>query len=206
LFVLHDFDFDGFKIFGTLQRDTRRYQFSNEIEVIDPRLEDIEGLERELAAATKMSEAARRAQLAENGANDSEIAILLNERVELNAMTSDALIEMIERKLQDYGLEKVIPDDDLLAETYRAHSISPIHTICSFGWLCDWTWTPAPMVHHTIIPWSPQRTRRLTFSLSCSSGKAANVPKPFSVGITSSQIRHRCFPALATGNSSAHHL
>jgi hypothetical protein len=36
-------------------------------------------------------------------------------------MTSNALIEMIERKLKDYGLEKVIPaDDELLAETYRA--------------------------------------------------------------------------------------
>jgi hypothetical protein len=36
-------------------------------------------------------------------------------------MTSDALIELIERKLKDYGLEKVIPpNDDLLAETYRA--------------------------------------------------------------------------------------
>ena len=35
-------------------------------------------------------------------------------------MASDALIEMIERKLKDYGLEKVIPDDDLLAETYQA--------------------------------------------------------------------------------------
>jgi hypothetical protein len=27
---------------------------------------------------------------------------------------------MIERKLEGYGLEKVIPDDDLLADTYRA--------------------------------------------------------------------------------------
>ena len=35
-------------------------------------------------------------------------------------MTSDALIAMIERKLQAYGLEKVVPDEDLLAETYRA--------------------------------------------------------------------------------------
>ena len=35
-------------------------------------------------------------------------------------MPSDALIAMIERKLKDYGLEKVVPDDDLLAETYRA--------------------------------------------------------------------------------------
>jgi elongation factor P--beta-lysine ligase len=122
LFVLHDFDFDGFKIFGTLQRDTRRYQFSNAIEVIDLglRLADIAGLEREPAAATKMSAATRRAQLAENGATDAEIAILLNERVELNAMTSDALIAMIESKLKAHGLKKVIPDDDLLAETYRA--------------------------------------------------------------------------------------
>ena len=35
-------------------------------------------------------------------------------------MTSDALIAMIERKLRAYGLQKVIPDDDLLGETYRA--------------------------------------------------------------------------------------
>ena len=61
-----------------------------------------------------------RDQLAENGATDAEIAILLNERVELNAMTSDALIAMIERKLKAYGLEKVVPDDDLLGEAYRA--------------------------------------------------------------------------------------
>ncbi len=121
LFVLHDFDVAGFLILGTLQRDTRRYQFSSDIEVIDLglRLADIAGLEREPAAATKTSAGILRDQLAENGATEDEIAILLNERVELNAMTSDALIEMIERKLKDYGLEKVIPDDDLLAEAYR---------------------------------------------------------------------------------------
>ena len=94
LFVLHDFDVAGFLILGTLQRDTRRYQFSNTIEVIDLglRLADIAGLEREPAAATKVSADILRGQLAENGATDAEIAILLNERVELNAMTSDALI------------------------------------------------------------------------------------------------------------------
>ena len=58
--------------------------------------------------------------MAENSATDAEIEILLEERVELNAMTSDELIEMIERKLEDYGIKKVIPDDDLLAETYQA--------------------------------------------------------------------------------------
>ena len=102
LFTLHDFDLAGFLILGTLQRDTRRYQFSSTIEVIDLglRLADIAGLEREPAAATKVSADIRRGQLAENGATDAEIAILLGERVELNAMPSDALIAMIERKLK----------------------------------------------------------------------------------------------------------
>jgi hypothetical protein len=121
LFVLHDFDVAGFMIFGTLQRDTRRYQFLNAINVIDLglRVADIAGLQREPAAATRTSADIVRAQLAENGATDAEINILLNERVELNAMTSDALIRMIERKLHDYGLEKVIPEDGLLVATYR---------------------------------------------------------------------------------------
>src|SRR5215813_4754820 len=113
----------GFLILGTLQRDTRRYQFSRTIEVVDLglRLADIDGLESEPAAATKASVGVLRRQLAENGATDAEIDILLDERVELNAMASDDLIEMIERKLKDYGLEKVIPPNDgLLAETYRA--------------------------------------------------------------------------------------
>ena len=58
LFVLHDFDVAGFLILATLQRDTRRYQFSNAIEVIDLglRLDDIAGLEREPAAASKTSD------------------------------------------------------------------------------------------------------------------------------------------------------
>jgi hypothetical protein len=122
LFVLHDFDVAGFMISGTLQRDTRRYQFANAIEATDLglRLEDIEDLEREPAAATKTTEDILRRQLAENGATDAEIDILIDERVELNAMASDDLIEMIERKLGDYGIEKVVPDDGLLAEAYQA--------------------------------------------------------------------------------------
>ena len=102
LFVLHDFDVAGFLILGTLQRDTRRYQFSNAVEVVDLglRLADIEGLEREPAAATKISAGILRDQLAENGATTAEIDILLNERVELNALTSDALIAMIETQAQ----------------------------------------------------------------------------------------------------------
>jgi hypothetical protein len=122
LFVLHDFDLAGFLILGTLQRDTRRYQFSHAVEVVDLglRLIDIEGLEREPAAATKTSASTLRGQLAENGATAAEIEILLQHRVELNAMTSDALVAMIERKLKEHGLEKAMPSEALLAEAYRA--------------------------------------------------------------------------------------
>ena len=121
LFVLHDFDVAGFMILGTLQRDTRRFQFTNTFKVVDLglRLEDIVGLEREPAAAARTDKDTLRDQLTENGATAEEIAILIDERVELNAMTSDALIEMIERKLTAHGLKKVIPDNDVLAEAYH---------------------------------------------------------------------------------------
>jgi hypothetical protein len=122
LFVLHDFDVAGFLILGTLQRDTRRYTFENNIEVVDLglRIDDARGLGSEPAAASKIDRKVLRKQLAENGATDGEIALLVNNRVELNAMPSDALVAMIERKLADYGLEKVVPDDDTLEEAYRA--------------------------------------------------------------------------------------
>ena len=57
--------------------------------------------------------------MAENGATAAEIEILLHERVELNAMTSDVLIAMINRKLKQYGLKKVVPSNELLGEAYR---------------------------------------------------------------------------------------
>jgi hypothetical protein len=34
-------------------------------------------------------------------------------------MASDDLVEMVERKLKAYGLEKVVPDDGLLGKTYK---------------------------------------------------------------------------------------
>ena len=122
LFVLHDFDVAGFMILSTLQRDTRRYRFECNIEVVDLgfRFEHIDRLEREPAAASKTATHVVRDQLAGNGATAAEIDILLNERVELNAMPSDDFIAMIERQLVAYGLKKVVPDEDVLAEVYRA--------------------------------------------------------------------------------------
>lgn len=120
LLVLHDFDKSGFSIVGTLQRDTRRYTFINQIEVIDLglRLPDIKGLQSE-NAFDKGDRSRRAWNLRENGATKAEIEFLLDRRVELNAMTSDQLVAFVERKLKWHGIKKVLPAKDELQEAYR---------------------------------------------------------------------------------------
>ena len=107
LLVLHDFDKSGFSILGTLQRDTRRYTFTNHIEVTDLglRLDDINGLQSEQAFDTGTRNR-RAANLRENGATEPEIEFLLDNRVELNAMTSDQLVAFVEGKLRQHGVKK----------------------------------------------------------------------------------------------------
>ncbi len=119
LLVLHDFDKSGFSIVGTLQRDTRRYEFEHDIKVIDLglRMADIDGLETE-DVYTK-SRAWARWIMRENGATVEEIDFLLEKRVELNALASDALVTLIEDKLEEHGVSKVIPDEDCLVSAYR---------------------------------------------------------------------------------------
>jgi hypothetical protein len=41
------------------------------------------------------------------------------ERVELNAMTSPQFIEWLEQKLAEVGVQKVVPQEDVLAQAYR---------------------------------------------------------------------------------------
>jgi hypothetical protein len=121
LLVLHDFDKSGFAICGTLQRDTRRYAFENEIEVIDLglRLADVEGwgLEYEAVFYEKSNPTWN---LARNGATKEEIAVLCEgrapwggyqgRRVELNAFSSGDFLQWIEGKLRQAGAKKVVPD------------------------------------------------------------------------------------------------
>jgi len=120
VFVLHDFDKSGFSIIGTLRRDTRRYSFTNKIEVIDLglRLGDIEGLERE-PAFDKGDKQQRKSNLLENGATEEEANFLIKERVELNAMASDQLVAFVERKLTEHGVKKIVPDKESQADAYR---------------------------------------------------------------------------------------
>jgi hypothetical protein len=129
LLLLHDFDKSGFSIAGTLQRSTRRYSFSRAFEIHDLglRLEDVDGLETEEVNHNGSDEAVA-ANLRENGATDEEVEFLLSERVELNAFASDELVAFIEGKLDDIGIDKVIPDEDTLKEAcHRARAMALIN-------------------------------------------------------------------------------
>jgi hypothetical protein len=132
LWLLHDFDKAGFSIAGTLQRDTRRYEFENDIRVIDLGLSlaDVQamGLEHEYQHHPKANKNVLIANLRENGATDEEIQFMFHEfdalrstrRVELNAMTSPQFVAFVERKLRENSVSKVVPSGELLAKVYTA--------------------------------------------------------------------------------------
>jgi hypothetical protein len=119
LLVLHDFDKSGFSILGTLRRDTRRYAFRNRIEVVDLglRLADVEASGLETEEVVHRSDPAP--NLRKNGATAEEIAFLRTRRVELNAFASADFIAWIERKLEQQGVIKIVPDESALVTAWR---------------------------------------------------------------------------------------
>jgi hypothetical protein len=130
LMVLHDFDKSGFSIAATLQRDTRRYEYSNEVNLIDLgiRLDDVVANKLE-SESVSYGKADPRQNLVENGATAEEVEFLCGDydgwygyrgqRVELNAFTSDKLVAWIEAKLKLHGIVKVMPSPEDLALAYR---------------------------------------------------------------------------------------
>ena len=129
LLVLHDFDKAGFSILGTFQRDTRRYEFENYVEVIDLglRLADVQAYNL-AAESVSYGKSDPKWNLRKNGVIQDEIQFLCGhstysgysgQRVELNAFPSDQLIEWLETKLKQHGVQKMIPDAERLGEAYR---------------------------------------------------------------------------------------
>ncbi len=120
LLVLHDFDQAGFSILGTLSRDTRRYTFLHDIEVVDLglRLDDVVAYELEPEEVNLSSD--RTKNLLENDATPEEVEFLCSgKRVELNAFTSDQLVRWIESKLTELGIRKFVPSTSVIELGYR---------------------------------------------------------------------------------------
>lgn len=120
--VLHDFDVSGFSIFGTLGTDSSVYRYTNKVPIFDLglRLADVEAMDllAEPYATNKDWQAVSKT-LQRHGATPQEIAFLADQRVELNAMTSDEFIAFIERGFAEHGITKVIPSDDIIEEHAR---------------------------------------------------------------------------------------
>jgi hypothetical protein len=116
LLVLHDFDSAGIVIKDTLENTTRRYSYKNQPHVIDLGLHygDITNLPSEPHSSTISDERLRRAGLGRDA-----IKFLRIERVELNALTARQLVDFVEAKLTQHGVQKVIPDNDTLARSYQ---------------------------------------------------------------------------------------
>ncbi len=124
LLALHDFDKAGLSIVGTLNRNTRRFTFSHNAKLIELglRLTDVRALDLERsaeAAFDRGGDSAKRENLRLNGATAEEVEFLLTRRIELNALPSDRLVAFIEHKLNEHGIQKVMPGADLLGNAYR---------------------------------------------------------------------------------------
>ena len=125
IFVLHDFDLAGFKIVKTLRQGTR---LAPGVQVVDIgfRLGDVDNLQSEQVVYKQKKDP--RFYLRRCGATEEECAFLVSGnsysswyggRVELNAMTSDELIDWLERKFKEHGVSKLVPDAEMLSEAYQ---------------------------------------------------------------------------------------
>jgi hypothetical protein len=125
LLLLRDFDKAGFTIAGTFRRSNRRYTYTRPMEVVDLglRLADVRewGLSEEDVFFQGSSPVE---SLEVNGATAEEIDFLcgdgrIGRRVELNAFTSDALVECIEGKLKANGVSKVLPPAEVIDAAFQ---------------------------------------------------------------------------------------
>jgi hypothetical protein len=139
ILVLHDFDFAGLAICHTIQNNTRRYKFKDRPNVIDIglRLDDVKRLEleREPFAYPKRQIKDPRECLATYEATQEEIDFLVTshsapwkgKRTELNAMISGVFVRYVEGKLNDAGVKKVVPKQEILTAAYvrarKRHSV-----------------------------------------------------------------------------------
>ena len=110
-FTLHDFDKNGFVMASGF-----RWTATD----IGLRLDDIEewGLADEEQPHRNPRQTHR--NLRANGATEDEAAFIASgRRVELNELTGPRFIEFVERKLQQHGVTKVVPDEPTLAAAWR---------------------------------------------------------------------------------------
>jgi hypothetical protein len=138
LLVVHDCDKSGFEILHKFTAPTRRFTYTVTPTVVDLGLRLEEALAMGLASEPVEydTQVDPRESLRACGATEEECDFLVRERkseirngkrrvywtgerIELNAMTSQQFLDWLEAKLQAAGVEKVVPDEDVLAAAFR---------------------------------------------------------------------------------------
>ena len=137
ILVVHDFDKSGLEILDKFTSDTRRFQYTTPPTVVDLglTLEDALAMGLESEPVQYDQEMDPAVSLRACGATEDACAFLVRERmvdtkngkrhvywvgerIELNAMTSQQFLDWLERKLREAGVQKVVPDEDVLAAAY----------------------------------------------------------------------------------------
>jgi hypothetical protein len=133
VFLLTDFDRQGFTIAENLRAGTWRHRYATPPKVvhIGLRLEQINdlgglaseqdegGLEDEPIGENALKHVSDD-RLRECGATEAEIEVLHDRRVELNALSTEQLVDLVEGALAEHGIVKVIPKTEDLAAAWRA--------------------------------------------------------------------------------------
>jgi hypothetical protein len=109
----------------TCVHTTERYTFRTQpvTHILGLRLEDVEryDLAPESFSLGKSDPDKVKDTMRRHGATEEEIEFIVDglERVELNGLTSPQMIEMIERKLKELGIKKLVPQTADLTEAWR---------------------------------------------------------------------------------------
>ena len=123
LFIVRDFDKAGFHIAAALTRDSDVYTFTNKINVTDfgLRLVDAERfglIERCETLDKKKNSRAIPTEDFPNATPEENAFLKSGRRVELNAFRSADFIKWLEEKLEQSGIQKVVPDEQQLVDQY----------------------------------------------------------------------------------------
>jgi hypothetical protein len=133
IFLLTDFDRQGLTIAGNLRAGTWRHRYATPPEVIHiglrlDQIHDLGGLASEQEnggledepIGEKTLKHVSHDRLRECGASDAELEVLRTRRVELNALDTAQLLELVETALAEHDIGKVIPDTEALAAAWRS--------------------------------------------------------------------------------------
>ena len=132
VFLLTDFDRQGFTIAENLRAGTWRHRYATPPKVVHiglrvEQINDLGGLASEQPGGLEDEPIGENAlkhvsddRLRECGATEAEIEVLHDRRVELNALSTEQLVDLVEGALAEHGIEKVIPKSEDLAAAWRS--------------------------------------------------------------------------------------